>query len=465
VSIEQAREIAGAILYEGYLLYPYRHSAIKNRQRWTFGVVYPRACSEANGGLDSWTMHTECLVAGQSDTSFDISVRFLHLLTRSIAEPALARSQAQLADECAPRKAGPRCLMAGQLAYEPWEEGIEREVSVLRLPLRELLAQPWRTRIAFSSGRLVEYPADPQQPVITREHQPLLGAMVITAERVHGQNNIDLCKLGVHIENSTPISSATSERRDAVLLQSFVSTHTILHVYQGRFISLLETPEEFQLAAGTCQNRHTWPVLVGYKGQQDTMLSSPIILYDYPQIAPESPGTLFDGTEIDEILALRILTLSDEEKAELREGDERAREILERIESLSPEQFMKLHGAIRELSLPDDESRHVSRSSPLAPIQGYAGKDYAVPDSLRLAGKTARVGNKVRLHPKARADAFDILLAGKTARIEAIQQDFENRLYLVVTLDDDPGREQWDERVLPGHRFFFYPEEVELLEG
>jgi hydrogenase maturation protease len=79
------------------------------------------------------------------------------------------------------------------------------------------------------------------------------------------------------------------------------------------------------------------------------MLSSPIILYDYPQIAPESPGSLFDGTEIDEILSLRILTMTDEEKREMRQSDEYARQILERTESMPQEQFMKLHGAMRGL--------------------------------------------------------------------------------------------------------------------
>ena len=77
------------------------------------------------------------------------------------------------------------------------------------------------------------------------------------------------------------------------------------------------------------------------------MLSSPIILYDYPQIAPESAGDLFDGTEIDEILALRILTLTEDEKREMRDGDERARQILERTEALPEEQFLKLHGVLR----------------------------------------------------------------------------------------------------------------------
>jgi len=91
-------------------------------------------------------------------------------------------------------------------------------------------------------------------------------------------------------------------------------------------------------------------------------------------------------------------------------------------------------------------------------------RDYPPPDSVRIAGKDIRAGARVRIRPSARADAFDMLLAGKTARVEAIQQDFENRLYLVVTLDDDPGREQEDERILPGHRFFFFPEEVEALD-
>lgn len=97
---------------------------------------------------------------------------------------------------------------------------------------------------------------------------------------------------------------------------------------------------------------HTWPVLVGSEG--DSILSSPIILYDYPQIAPESPVSLFDGTEIDEILMLRIMTLTDEEKDEMRRGDDRVREILERTESLTPEAFMKLHGTIRSMR-PVDE--------------------------------------------------------------------------------------------------------------
>ena len=117
----------------------------------------------------------------------------------------------------------------------------------------------------------------------------------------------------------------------------------------GEFISLIDPPETLQEFALACQNVGTWPVLIGEEGQRDTVLSSPIILYDYPQIAPESPGDLFDGAEIDEILSLRIMTMTDEEKQEMRQSDARARKILERTEALPEEQFLKLHGALRRL--------------------------------------------------------------------------------------------------------------------
>jgi hypothetical protein len=130
---------------------------------------------------------------------------------------------------------------------------------------------------------------------------------------------------------------------------SLVSAHTLLGVADGQFVSLLEPPENLKEIAASCQNLGVWPVLVGTEGERDTMLASPIILYDYPQIAPESPGDLFDGTEIDEILALRILTMTDAEKSEMRNGDDRARQMLERTESLPMEHLMKLHGTLREL--------------------------------------------------------------------------------------------------------------------
>jgi hypothetical protein len=160
-----------------------------------------------------------------------------------------------------------------------------------------------------------------------------------------GQNGV--IKVTVGIKNSTPVEP--SRIRADALPYSLISAHSILNVEDGQFVSQIDPPENLKSLATECRNVGTWPVLVGEEGERDTMLSSPIILYDYPQIAPESPGSLFDGTEIDEILSLRILTMADEEKHEMRQSDERARQILERTESMPPEQFMKLHGVLRSL--------------------------------------------------------------------------------------------------------------------
>ncbi|MGH2494553.1 MAG: hypothetical protein ACRDIV_07595 [Ktedonobacteraceae bacterium] len=332
MKFEQVKEIANAVLFEGYLLYPYRHSAIKNRQRWTIGVVYPQEYSEANGGIEPCMMRTECLVRGNEDISLDIHVRFLHLLLCSAMQPG-APSQAQNDSSSASEWS-----LASRLAHEPFEEGIERQISVENVSLRDLLANPRIVEIDFPAQRLVE-------DVIVREQRSITGIIRLSAEAI----DEDLFKFIAQIENTTPETALLANRHNEALLQSFVSTHTILQVKQGEFISLLEPPEALQAAAQGCQNARTWPVLVGSEGEKDALLSSPIIMYDYPQIAPESPGSLFDGTEIDEILTLRILTLTEEEKEEMRQGDARAREILERTEALTPEQFMKLHGTIRSM--------------------------------------------------------------------------------------------------------------------
>jgi hypothetical protein len=179
-------------------------------------------------------------------------------------------------------------------------------------------------------------------------------------------------------------------------------------------------------------------VLVGDRGACDTLLSSPIILYDHPQVAPESPGDLFDATEIDEILSLRILAMGESEKREMAALDPRARALLERTGALTPEQWRAMHGTVRS---PADGPR-------LASIRGN--------------GVELQVGDRVRLHPRGRADIMDMVLAGRTAVIEAIERDFEDRLHVAVAVDDDPGRELGLAR-MAGHRFFFAPEEIEVL--
>ena len=331
---ERIREIADAILYEGYLLYPYRHSSIKNRQRWTFGVVYPQEYSKTQRSNEPWQMRTECLISGTAATTVDVTMRFLHLLMRTSETSEEQRSN-------------------GHANYEAWEEGRTREVTALNLSLHKLVSQPTHVDISFAEERLTEEITAENTASVVRSQKAISGLLIISAEQVGEQ----LFKLSVVIENKTllQVQVNTTAKRNEVLLQSFVSTHTILQVQQGTCISLLDPPETLIDIAKECKNEHTWPVLIGDEGEQDAMLSSPIILYDYPQIAPESIGSLFDGTEIDEILTLRIMTLTDEEKQEMRHADSRANALLERTESMTANDLMKLHGVIRDLHSVDEE--------------------------------------------------------------------------------------------------------------
>jgi hypothetical protein len=338
--------IVKAVLYEGYMLYPYRPSAVKNRQRFNFGVVYPRAYSEAQGGTDACTMQTECLVAGGDSTQCLVRVRFLRMVDRTIARlltpvstlSSLPFEQIETVE---------RLELDGQV-YQPWQEAEEAEIQVTEFDLPALAAQSMQWPFRLSATHDKEAIRDEGCMIaglIERRKARILGTIEFAAERVAA----GLYKLTVRIENSSPVEGDGASSRDAALARSLVSAHTILEVRNGSFISLVDPPDEDREFAQSCRNVGTWPVLVGVEGQRDTMLSSPIILYDYPQIAPESPGDLFDGAEIDEILMLRIMTLTDDEKREMRQSDARARQILERTESLPDEQFMKLHGALRGL--------------------------------------------------------------------------------------------------------------------
>lgn len=326
MNLERVNQIAKAVLYEGYMLYPYRPSSVKNRQRWNFGVLYPQAYNEAQGGEETCSVRTEFLVSGNAGASLEIKLRFLHLQLRSMSPSSEIR-----------RGALP----------DGWQEAVEREVSLPEVALGKLTAEsakhvfvfPYEKQIVSEAGGGGETIG-----MVERRQEAIQGVIDVSAAKV-GE---DLFKISVQVQNVTPMQIPAPDR-DAALMQSLVSTHTILGVRGGEFVSLLEPPVELQELATGCQNVGGWPVLVGEEGQRDTMLASPIILYDYPQIAPESVGDLFDGTEIDEILSLRIMTLTDDEKREIRESDDRARQILERTDAMPAEQFMKLHGAMRSL--------------------------------------------------------------------------------------------------------------------
>jgi hypothetical protein len=273
---DPVRQIADAVLYEGYLLWPYRRSALKNQRRWTFGGVYPEAHSRLHPD-DRSVMRTQCLLEGGDPANVDVTVRFLQV------------------------------VRAGD-----WEEAVERELGP--------------GAIAMAAGRDG-----------ARSWEALEGEVEVRAERLADH----LSRLTVEIANRTPCEAGS---RQEVLRRTFCSTHTVLRTASGGFVSLTDPPEPLRDAAESCRNEGTWPVLVGEPGSRDTLLSSPIILEDHPRIAPESPGDLFDGGEIDGLLTLGILSLTDAEQAEMRDADPRARAILERTQALTREELMRLYG-------------------------------------------------------------------------------------------------------------------------
>jgi hypothetical protein len=332
--VDAAKKIAEAVLYEGYLLWPYRRSARKNQQRWTFGGVYPRAYSEARGEDDPWIMQTQCLVVGDEETAVEMKVRFLHVTERKVAKKS--GETLEFVEE----------LRVGGELYLPWDEATEREMTVGRFKLSEL-ESPKQVGIDILGGSKEEPLAEPAGEVVgvlVRGWRTLRGTVKVEAEPLREGT----FRVTVRITNTTPWGG---EDRESTLKQTFVSTHTALEVEGGEFVSLIDPPKELREAAQGCENLKTWPVLVGEEEERNMMLSAPIILYDYPQIAPESPGDLFDGTEIDQMLILNVLNLTDEEKEEMRASDPRGREILERCESLSSEELMKLNGTFREIRM------------------------------------------------------------------------------------------------------------------
>lgn len=324
------RRIADAVLYEGYILWPYGRSAMKNQQRWTFGGVYPRGHSDGRDD-DPWTMETQCLVEGDGEGTVDVEVRFLHVVERRVGR--YAGTELEPVDE----------LTVGGERHLAWDEATEREIVVGGLRLSDL-GQPREVAIDVPAGSEREElrgETGAAAGAIVRRWRGLSGTVRVSAERLEPT----LYRVAVRIANESPFRDGA---REEALRQTFCSSHTVLRARGGEFVSLTDPPEPLRPAAEGCENAGTWPVLVGEEGKRTTLLSSPIILSDYPQIAPESPGDLFDGGEIDQLLTLSILSLTDEERREMRDSDPRAREILERTESLSEEELMRLHGAIRE---------------------------------------------------------------------------------------------------------------------
>ena len=288
-------KIAAAILYEGYILYPYRPTAIKNRQRWNFGTLHPRVYAQAQRPEEPYRLVAECLVEPEPAATLDVRLRFLQLLRRPNA-PALA-----------------------------WDEAVERTSEHTNLLLSDLIASPLSMTLPIDADLQIDLS---------------IGVQML-------ENGA--ARLRLEVQNASLLPRGAAATREEALPLSFVSAHLLLGLAHGQFVSLLDPGEAYRESAAACSNQGVFPVLAGDESERSIMLCSPIILYDYPKIAPESEGDFFDGTEMDEMLTLRVLTLTDEEKKEMRSGDDRVRRLLQRTEENSRDQLTKTHGTIRSI--------------------------------------------------------------------------------------------------------------------
>jgi hydrogenase maturation protease len=325
--------------------------------------------------------------------------------------------------------------LARETGEQVWLEAIEREVKLGPVSLSAPIKH--RQEFTFPSARTID-------GTTVRRNEMICGRIELEMHEVDRA----VSKITVRIFNETPVPADRVETPEAVIMRTFASTHTVLHATGGEFISLLDPDPQHENAAKACRNIGCWPVLVGdeAKHDHDTMLSSPIILYDYPKVAAESAGDLFDSTEIDEILSLRVKTMTDEEKLEMRNIDEHARRILERTEKLSAEHFMQMHGTLREV--------RASNQDFFNPAQKI--------ESANVRGVDLKKGDRVRIRPKKRADIMDMALDGKVAIIEAVEEDVEHNVHFALVLEDDPGRDLGMDRHI-GHRFFYSADEVEPI--
>ncbi|GAA1654920.1 hypothetical protein [Catellatospora bangladeshensis] len=468
---EQARAVADAVLYEGYLLYPYRASAAKNRMRWQFGVLVPPAYADDALGEHSWS-RTELLLEPQLGARLHWRLRFLHAQSRTV-EQHTGDGWHEV----------PEAVVDG-VPHHRFDEAVEQSADLVLAPADLVGAAEHAEFFDIPGGEEYEHLSATVR--LRRVRHPLRGELRLRADLLPGPygllrltatatNHTDTRKgtfLTEYVEEghllNVPDESTVDgplERPEA-LRHSLIAAHSVFAVTDGAFVSLLDPPEWAMPAVRECHQVRSWPVLLGPEGSRDVVLSAPVILYDHPAVAPESPGDMFDSTEIDELLVLRTLTLTDEEKAQVRATDPRGSALLGRAENLPPEVFERLHGAIRGL-------RPATPAPSKADLFGTEqpwwdpGADRSVDperDTVIIDGVAVGRGSRVRLRPGTgrRSDAQDMFLTDRIATVRAVLLDVDGATHLAVTLDDDPGV---DLQILQGRFRYFAPEEVTVVSA
>jgi hypothetical protein len=426
------RRIADAVLYEGYILYPYRATAQKNRSRWQFGVLMPPAYAAADP-YESSVTQAQCVFEHSGQPAVAVTIRFLQVQRRrTLGAPP--------ADSTAPPS---------------WDEAVEQEVTVEAGGSR-LFGADRGTRFEIPGGEEQETLAGSS---VIRRREPLAGTVTVTAAPLPGP--WQAARLTVRLANESQTPGGLSTREQA-LPAALVAAHMIITVSGGAFLSMTDPPEWARADVGACDNIGCWPVLAGPAASRQVMLASPIILPDYPEIAPESPGELYDGTEIDEILTLRTLALSDEEKAAARATDPRAAALIDRVGAMDARTMELLHGTIRAVRPAGTTAGEPDEASAARVPWWDPGSDASVSpgtDAVVVAGHRVARGSRVTLRPGSRrADAQDMFLAGRVAIVEAVLFDVDDTAYLAVSLADDPGA---DLRAAHGRFLYFAPDEVE----
>jgi hypothetical protein len=457
MTLDLARSVADAVLYEGYLLYPYRATSRKNQVRWQFGVLGPPSAAEAGLGEES-TMSVECLLLRPAKTAqrdhlpqptVRVYLRFLQLQHRGM----------ECLDPANPNRYAPTSeLQLDNDLLLSWDEAVDHELSWPAWTFDELLGGVRQT-VAIPSAKQVEaLTASDGRSVgrVVRRRWPL--SAVLTAETTEVDGYL---RLSVAVENTAPVAPKT---KDDAVRRSLLGAHLLLEATGTRFVSLLEPSDAAAAAAAAaCRQHRCWPVMAGPQGTDTVVLASPIILYDHPEVAPESAGALFDSTEIDEILTLRVMTMTEAEKAEARATDPRARAIIDRCDEMTPEMLQQLHGVLREPRF----ASGVTTDQAWLDTGGEAWWDPGADESVRpdvdavvIKGVSVRKGSRVRLHPSRRADAQDLFLAERDARVTAVLSDVDGDVHVAVVLLDDPAADLHD---WYGRYLYFAPDELEPL--
>ncbi|MCL6738873.1 hypothetical protein PWE32_07985 [Streptomyces neyagawaensis] len=339
---EQITAVADAVLYEGYLLYPYRRSSAKNRVRWQFGVLFPRQWVEADGPVvpgvsgsaDSWYQRTECLLRVlRPGASVRVRLRHLHTQHKQVEEAGPDGGHRPVAS-----------LRTGDgTVHLTFDEAVPRETEIVA-QLDDLLRGESTVPVEAAAGEDIE-PLPGRAGRVVRRREEVRASVTLTAERLAD----DVFRLRVRTANAVDGLEPRAPR-DEALRRALIATHTLIGGEGVEFVSLIDPPADLADQARACRNEFTFPVLADEPPVGPVVLSAPIILPDHPQVAPESPGDLHDAAEIDEILTLRTMLLTDEEKREARATDPRAAAILDRVDTMPPEIFARLHGAVRSLT-------------------------------------------------------------------------------------------------------------------